>query len=107
MLTLSRDLSSPIENNVGVARPSSSVEILEFKAYLKQKIENDVRRAREARMTMDRRAVTRKRNYDKRRREVDMEVDDQVLVKTNPVAVAGKNFTAKLAPRWEGPYMSY
>lgn len=48
---------------------------------------------------------TYKQHYDKHRSEVRLKVGDRVLVKTHPISNARKHFSAKLAPRWAGPYV--
>nr|WPK86750.1 NLR_family_CARD_domain-containing_3-like protein isoform_X2 [Sebastes schlegelii] len=42
--------------------------------------------------------------YNKNRRHVTYEMKDRVWMKAHPVSKASKNYTAKLAPRWVGPY---
>lgn len=45
-----------------------------------------------------------KRNYDKNRREVVFEEKDRVWMRTHPYSKAIKFFSAKIAPKWQGPY---
>ncbi len=45
-----------------------------------------------------------KRNYDKNRREVVFEERDRVWMRTHPYSKAEKFFSAKIAPKWQGPY---
>ncbi len=50
-------------------------------------------------------AKTRQKlNYDRYRGEQIFEEKDRVWLKTHPYSKADKSFTAKLAPRWKGPY---
>ncbi|KAL2091743.1 hypothetical protein ACEWY4_011541 [Coilia grayii] len=48
--------------------------------------------------------LRQKRNYDKQRRDLEFEVDDRVWRRTHPYSKAEKSFSAKLAPKWQGPY---
>ena len=48
--------------------------------------------------------VKQKRNYDRRRRELQFQVRDRVWLRTHPYSKKEKFFTAKLAPKWQGPY---
>ena len=45
-----------------------------------------------------------KKFYDKRRREMNVQIGDKVMVKTFYLLNAKKNFSAKLAPRFKGPF---
>ena len=45
-----------------------------------------------------------KKFYDKRRREMNVQIGDKVVVKTFYLSNAKKNFSAKLAPRFKGPF---
>uniref|UniRef100_A0A8D0AMC3 Integrase catalytic domain-containing protein n=1 Tax=Sander lucioperca TaxID=283035 RepID=A0A8D0AMC3_SANLU len=45
-----------------------------------------------------------KKNYDKGRRDSDFSNKDRVWIRTHPYSKADKSFSAKLAPRWKGPY---
>lgn len=48
--------------------------------------------------------LRQKRNYDKHHREVEYQGDDRVWLRTHPYSKAEKSFTAKLAPKCQGPY---
>ncbi|KAL2082518.1 hypothetical protein ACEWY4_022336 [Coilia grayii] len=43
-------------------------------------------------------------NYNKKRREVTYHEKDRVWVRSHPQSCAGRKFSAKLAPKWKGPY---
>lgn len=45
-----------------------------------------------------------KQNYDKGRRDGTFSDEDHVWVRTHPYSKADRSFSAKLAPRWKGPY---
>lgn len=45
-----------------------------------------------------------KLNYDRYRREQTYEEKDRVWLRTHPYSKADKSFSAKIAPRWKGPY---
>ncbi|GFT01949.1 uncharacterized protein TNCV_3056921 [Trichonephila clavipes] len=42
--------------------------------------------------------------YDRRRRDVQIKVNDWVLIKTHPLSSATKKVVAKFKPKFEGPY---
>ncbi|GFV77770.1 hypothetical protein TNCV_1575181 [Trichonephila clavipes] len=42
--------------------------------------------------------------YDKRRRDVQIKVNDWVLVKTYPLSSVAQNVVAKFKPKFEDPY---
>ncbi|KAL1247991.1 hypothetical protein QQF64_023367 [Cirrhinus molitorella] len=44
------------------------------------------------------------RNYNKNRREVTFKEKDRVWLRNFPQSSAQRNFSAKLAPKWKGPY---
>nr|XP_055053112.1 uncharacterized protein LOC129438391 [Misgurnus anguillicaudatus]XP_055053113.1 uncharacterized protein LOC129438391 [Misgurnus anguillicaudatus] len=44
------------------------------------------------------------RNYNKNRREVTYKEKDRVWLRNFPQSSAQRNFSAKLAPKWKGPY---
>ena len=46
----------------------------------------------------------RKHHYDRRRRHATHQVGDCVMLKTHPQSNAAKHFSAKLAPKWCGPF---
>ena len=45
-----------------------------------------------------------KRNYDKKRRDMEFREKARVWLRTHPLSNAAKSFAAKLAPKWQGPY---
>ena len=45
-----------------------------------------------------------KRNYDKHRRDTEFGEQDRVSVRAHPLSKVEMSFTAKLAPKWQGPY---
>ncbi|XP_061589443.1 uncharacterized protein LOC133454734 [Cololabis saira] len=45
-----------------------------------------------------------KRNYDKNRRDIEFQPSNRVWIRAHPLSKAEKSFTAKLAPKWQGPY---
>ena len=47
----------------------------------------------------------RKHYYDQSRSVNTVNVGDHVMVKTHPKSDAKKVFSAKLAPRWKGPFV--
>ena len=108
ILTLSREISTPSVNALQVFMTSSCVaegrEKQEKAKFVTEKLAKDKERVAGVIERMKRLAVKRKQHYDKKRRAVTLKVGDEVLVKTHSLSDADKLFTAKLAPRWEGPY---
>ena len=58
----------------------------------------------QARSNMRRQNSVNKTRYDKRRAEVRLKVGDRVMLRSHPLSNLRKNFSAKLAPKWRGPY---
>ncbi len=48
--------------------------------------------------------LRQKRNYDRKRRELSFKVNDRVWMRSHPLSKAERKFSAKLAPKWQGPY---
>ncbi|KAI2647959.1 Retrovirus-related Pol polyprotein from transposon 17.6 [Labeo rohita] len=48
--------------------------------------------------------LRQKRNYDRKRRELSFRTNDRVWIRSHPLSKAEKKFSAKLAPKWQGPY---
>ncbi|GFX31380.1 retrovirus-related Pol polyprotein from transposon 297 [Trichonephila clavipes] len=46
----------------------------------------------------------REKYYDRRRRDVQIKVNDWILIKTHPLSSATKKVIAKFKPKFEGPY---
>ncbi|PIK54937.1 hypothetical protein BSL78_08146 [Apostichopus japonicus] len=58
-----------------------------------------------ARENMRRQTKKNKIGYDKKRQEVKLKLGDRVLLKSHPLSNLSKAFSAKLAPKWRGPYV--
>ncbi|KAJ8024627.1 hypothetical protein HOLleu_34580 [Holothuria leucospilota] len=43
--------------------------------------------------------------FDKRRSKVKVTINDRVLLKSHPLSNLKRNFSAKLAPKWRGPFI--
>uniref|UniRef100_A0A674CB77 Integrase catalytic domain-containing protein n=1 Tax=Salmo trutta TaxID=8032 RepID=A0A674CB77_SALTR len=48
--------------------------------------------------------LKQKRNYDKKRRDMQFQLRDRVWLRSHPYSKAEQFFSAKLAPKWQGPY---
>ena len=48
--------------------------------------------------------LRQKRNYDKKRRDMQFQLRDRVWLRSHPYSKAEQFFSAKLAPKWQGPY---
>lgn len=53
---------------------------------------------------MEKAKQRQKQNYDKGRRDGTFSDKDRVWIRTHPYSKADRSFSAKLAPRWKGPY---
>ena len=58
-----------------------------------------------AQQALSEREDRNKKAYDERHRDVRFEVGDVVLRRAHPISSAVKGFMAKLAPKWEGPWV--
>lgn len=57
-----------------------------------------------ARENMLHRTMQNKVEYDEKRNKVSISVDDMVLLRSHALSNMQKKFSAKLAPKWRGPY---
>ena len=57
-----------------------------------------------ARETMVKINKRNKRAYDRKRLSVNIKTGDKVLLKRHPLSTLRRKFSAKLAPKWRGPY---
>lgn len=53
---------------------------------------------------LDKQAKDNKAKYDQKRRQESYQLYELVLLKAHPLSNAKRKFTAKLAPKWRGPY---
>ncbi|GFW56844.1 uncharacterized protein TNCV_160741 [Trichonephila clavipes] len=58
----------------------------------------------EARRNTETKQEKWKKYYNRRRRDVQIKVNDWVLVATHPLSSATRNVVAKFKPKFEGPY---
>ncbi|GFW76944.1 uncharacterized protein TNCV_2030491 [Trichonephila clavipes] len=58
----------------------------------------------EARQNMQRQHKTREKYYNRKRRAVNIKVNDLVLVQTHFISAAGRRVVGKFMPKFEGPY---
>ena len=96
-LNLSRPLRGPLDLALQpqTATPDSACYDQVAQLHeLKTLVHDNLKKAR----------VKQKRNYDKKRRELQFQVRDRVWLRTHPYSKKDKSFTAKLAPKWQGPY---
>uniref|UniRef100_A0A8C1I8T0 Integrase catalytic domain-containing protein n=1 Tax=Cyprinus carpio TaxID=7962 RepID=A0A8C1I8T0_CYPCA len=101
MLLYGRELDTPLDlitqpNSAGVDEPE-----VPYHENLRASLKNAHDHARAA---LSASHTKKKRYYDKKRRTISYAVDDLVRVKTHPKSDAGANFTAKLAPVYDGPF---
>lgn len=65
---------------------------------------SDPKMEQTARENMEKMAARNKKAYDTARENATFEINSKVLVKSHYLSKASKKFTAKLAPRWKGPF---
>ncbi|GFU53156.1 uncharacterized protein TNCV_3023771 [Trichonephila clavipes] len=61
----------------------------------------------EARQNMQRQHKTWEKYYNRKRRAVNIKVNDLVLVETHFISAAGRRVVGKFMPKFEGPYRGY
>lgn len=98
-LQLGRKLQGPMDkllrpqgNNLSPSDPSYTV--VNHIAQLKERAKENCIRAEKRQL----------RNYNKNRREVLFKEQDRVWLRNFPQSSAQQSFSAKLAPKWKGPY---
>lgn len=96
-LNLSRSLRGPMD-----VMPSPRLLTPDEPSYEKTAGLSDLKDFVMGRLTKARQR--QKKNYDKRRRDCQYESKDRVWLRSHPYSKAEKAFSAKLAPKWQGPY---
>ncbi len=94
---IGRKLKSPMDKLLQVKSLSPSTpsyDVVHHLVQLKLKAEECCKKAQNRQL----------RSYNKTRREDSFEEKSRVWLKNFPQSSAQHNFTAKLAPKWKGPY---
>lgn len=96
-VNLGRPLTGPLDHEL--LPNSSDPETLAYAtakqlAVLQQYVKDNIKRAKQR----------QKQNYDRGRRNENYSEKDRVWIRAHPLSKADRSFTAKLAPRWKGPY---
>lgn len=96
-LNLGRTLKGPLDAELRpqLGNPDTA-------AYATAKQVNELREF--AMDNLKRAKQKQKKQYDKGRRDGEFSERDRVWIRTHPLSKGDKSFTAKLAPRWKGPY---
>lgn len=102
-LTFGRELRTPFENSHNFSEVVQSENFIpEITPYLRQ-LSIDLTSAKlNVETTQDN---NRKRANQKRRPDPGYNIGDMILVETHPISRQDKQFSAKLAPRRDGPYV--
>ncbi|GFS82294.1 uncharacterized protein TNCV_3340261 [Trichonephila clavipes] len=80
---------------------SKLINVTEGAEYVKRNIE---KLFIEARQNMRKQHKTWEKYYNRKRREVNIKVNDLVLVQTHFMSAAGRRVVGKFMPKFEGPY---
>ncbi len=94
-LMLGRQLHGPLERLVHrpTAPDQPSYNVLERQNFMAEEVKSrmKVQQARQARY------------YNTRRKDAQFHSGDLVWIRTHPLSSASNKYSAKLAPKWEGP----
>ena len=96
-LNLGRTLRSPLDVMLQPWSPSPECPAYQNVTELKELqtfVQENLQKGR----------IRQKRNYDKKRRDLTVKENDRIWLRSHPYSKAEKSFTAKLAPKWLGPY---
>ncbi len=96
-LQIGRKLKSPMDKLLQVKSLSPSTpsyDVVHHLVQLKLKAEECCKKAQKRQL----------RSYNKTRREASFKEKSRVWLRNFPQSSAQHNFTAKLAPKWKGPY---
>ena len=96
-LNLGRTLRSPLDVTLRPWTPTPDGPTYKCMTELKELQEF-------VRVNLEKGRIRQKRNYDKKRRDLLLKDNDRVWLRSHPYSKAEKSFTAKLAPKWLGPY---
>jgi hypothetical protein len=94
----------PSELMCGTECPSIFRQMIERERCRTQEEDSTTQKIKEAYARMKRKALKRERRRKKGNTEWNPQVGEEVLVRTQPVSDAIGGFTAKFAPKYEGPY---
>lgn len=95
-LNLNRLLRGPLDLELPpqeIAPDNSMYNNIVQLQYLKDLVAKNLYKAR----------LRQKRNYDCIRREFSFKVNERVWMRSHPLSKAERKFSAKLAPKWQGP----
>ena len=95
-LALGRKLHGPLERLIN--KPPSPADQAAYNL-----VERQQKMAEEVRRRVDVHQARQARYYNSRRKEAHFQTGDLVWVRTHPLSKASDKFSAKLAPKWEGP----
>ena len=93
---MGRKLQGPLERLIN--RPPSPDQQAAYDL-----VERQQRMAEEVKRRVDVHQARQARYYNSRRKEMHFQQGDLVWVRTHPLSKATDKFSAKLAPKWEGP----
>ncbi len=96
-LHLGRKLHSPLDkllHGSNLLPSGPSYDVVHQVTQLQRKAKENCKRAQ----------IRQLRSYNKNRRDVEFTEKDRVWIRNFPQSSARRNFSAKLAPKWKGPY---
>lgn len=96
-LHLGRKLQSPLDkllHGQNLSPSGPSYDVVHQLSQLQRKAKENCKRAQARQL----------RSYNKKRRDVSFQEKDRIWVRNFPQSSSQRNFSAKLAPKWKGPY---
>lgn len=96
-LQLGRKLEGPMDKMLhgpNLTPDTTSYDVVSHIQHLQSQVKESIRKAQHRQL----------RNYNKRRRDSTFKIKDRVWLRNFPQSSAQHKFSAKLAPKWKGPY---
>lgn len=96
-LQLGRKLQGPMDkmlDRANLTPDAASYDVVQHLHHLQAQAKENSRKAK----------LRQLRNYNKQRRDLTFKSKDRVWLRNFPQSSAQHNFSAKLAPKWKGPY---
>jgi len=102
LLNLGRQIQLPFDRNLSNDISIENINVQELASTLPTELQHIISWVRD---NIAEAQITYKEYYDKFHKEVRFKIGQKVLVRTHPMSDADKGISAKLEPKWEGPYV--